>query len=184
MTAGAAGPAPTAGLPAGRDAALTVLFRVHYARLVGLARVLVGAQESAEDVVQDAFAALSRHWRSLRDKDAAPAWLQTAVLNAARGHLRRRSMARRVLAVTPSGRAEPEQGASAEVAALEADDHRRVVDELRRLPTRQREVLVLRYLGGLSEAEIADRLGISTGSVKRHAARALARLATQMEGWR
>jgi RNA polymerase sigma factor (sigma-70 family) len=47
---------------------------------------------------------------------------------------------------------------------------------VRDLPTRQRAVLVLRYYEGLSEAEIADLLGVSRGTVKSHAARALAML--------
>lgn len=52
---------------------------------------------------------------------------------------------------------------------------------LQRLPARQREVLVLRYYLDLSEAQIADALGIAPGSVKAHAHRGLAALRTQME---
>jgi RNA polymerase sigma factor (sigma-70 family) len=52
---------------------------------------------------------------------------------------------------------------------------------LRTLPTRQREALVLRYYADLSEAEIADVMGISRGAVKSHAARGLAALRQQLE---
>lgn len=63
-----------------------------------------------------------------------------------------------------------------------SDDHRRMRDALRGLPERQREVLVLRYYGDLSEAEIAAALDISTGGVKTHAHRGLAALGTGLEG--
>jgi RNA polymerase sigma factor (sigma-70 family) len=52
---------------------------------------------------------------------------------------------------------------------------------LRRLPERQREVLVLRYYLDLSEAGIADALGISRGAVKSHASRGIATLRTSLE---
>ncbi|HEY8545228.1 MAG TPA: sigma-70 family RNA polymerase sigma factor, partial [Acidimicrobiales bacterium] len=57
-----------------------------------------------------------------------------------------------------------------------------VLAALRALPDRQREVLALRYYLELSEAEIAEALGISTGSVKTHAHRGLAALAARFEG--
>ena len=58
----------------------------------------------------------------------------------------------------------------------------RVVTALAGLPFRRREVLVLRYYVGLSEAEIASMLGISTGTVKSTAARGLAALARRLGG--
>ena len=57
-----------------------------------------------------------------------------------------------------------------------ADRHAGVLDALRALPTRQREVLALRHYLELSEAEIAETLGISRGSVKAHASRGSAAL--------
>jgi DNA-directed RNA polymerase specialized sigma24 family protein len=54
-------------------------------------------------------------------------------------------------------------------------------DGLAGLPERQREVLVLRYYGDLSEAQIAEALGISPGAVKTHAARGLASLRPVLE---
>ena len=179
-----AGSASDPALPGDRDLALSALFRVHHGRLVGLARILVDDQQTAEDVVQDAFVALHAHWWRLRDKDAAPAWLQTAVLNAARSQLRRRYVARRLNPVLAP--VEVDGGgvevSSAESLVLSADESRRVLGELRRLPTRQREVLALRYLMDLSETEIASRLGISAGSVKTHASRGLSSLAVRLGG--
>jgi RNA polymerase sigma factor (sigma-70 family) len=65
--------------------------------------------------------------------------------------------------------------------ALLRDEHRAVLDALRSLPDRQRDVLALRYWGELSEAEIADALGIAPGTVKTHAKRALDALAHRLE---
>jgi RNA polymerase sigma factor (sigma-70 family) len=52
-------------------------------------------------------------------------------------------------------------------------EHQAVVAALRQLPSRQREVLVLRYYGGMSEAEIAAATGVSRGTVKSSTSRAL-----------
>ena len=64
---------------------------------------------------------------------------------------------------------------------LLAEDHREVIAALQALADRQREVLVLRYWAGCTEAEIAETLGISRGAVKSTASRALDALAKTME---
>jgi RNA polymerase sigma factor (sigma-70 family) len=72
----------------------------------------------------------------------------------------------------------PEQAlVSAESEVILSEDRRQVLDALASLPRRRREVLVLRYYLGLSEAEIAAVLGISPGTVKSTAARGLTTLA-------
>jgi RNA polymerase sigma-70 factor (sigma-E family) len=148
-------------------AAVEVLFRSRRLYLVRLARLLVDDRETAEDVVQDAFAGLHRRWRSLRSPDAAEAYLRTAVVNGSRSALRRRRTAR--------SQRWPDQDVLVEDAAdrpaLLAAEHRAVLDAMRRLPGRQREVLVLRYWAELGEAEIARMLGISVGAVKSSASR-------------
>ena len=63
-----------------------------------------------------------------------------------------------------------------------AEEHREILAALDRLAPRQREVLVLRYWSGLSEAEIAETIGISRGTVKSTASRALDLLETIMKG--
>ena len=165
----------TCAPPLQRDEAVTALFIAHHRRLVGLARLLVDDQQSAEDVVQDAFGQLHRRWNRLRDKDAAVAYLQIAVVNGSRSALRQRHVRRQkddvVLPDAPS----------AELSALRLEDHRELRAAIRRLPERQRQVLVLRYYLDLSEAEIAQWLDISRGSVKQHAARALAALSARLE---
>jgi len=126
--------------------------------------------------VQDAFVNVWRRPPDLREEDRLPAYLRSAVLNGARSAVRRRGVERRHLRAVASPTEAPE-------ARLAADDHR-VLAALRSLPTRQREVLALRYYLDLSEAEIADTLGISPGAVKTHASRGLATLAQQLEDLR
>src|SRR5262245_22870174 len=162
-------------LPVGRDAALTALFAAHYRGLVGLARLLVDDRAGAEDVVQDAFVALSRRWGRLRDPVAAHAYLQRSVINGARSRLRR-SYVRQRLRLVPA----PDEP-SAESAVLDRVQVSRMRSLIGELSARQREVLVLRYYLDLSEAEIAGLLGISAGSVKQHASRAIDRLAARLE---
>jgi RNA polymerase sigma factor (sigma-70 family) len=80
-------------------------------------------------------------------------------------------------AVLAGRSAEPTPHESAEAEAIRAEDCRRVLAALTALPSRRREVLVLRYYVGLSESEIAATLGISAGGVKSAASRGLAALA-------
>jgi RNA polymerase sigma factor (sigma-70 family) len=125
--------------------------------------------------VQDAYASMHVRWGQLTDQDAALSYIRAAVLNGSRTVLRRRGIARRV-GVLHRASAPPGVLASAEQEVILSEDRRQVLAALTRLPRRRREVLVLRYYLGLSEAEIAAVLGISTGTVKSTAARALAAL--------
>jgi RNA polymerase sigma-70 factor (sigma-E family) len=136
-------------------------------RFVRLAILLVDDPATAEDVVQEAFTGLHRHWSRLRDENAALGYLRTAVVNGSRSVLRRRRTAREY---TPPHTADAR---SAESLAMLSAEHQAVVSALGQLPRRQREVLVLRYYGGLSEAEIAEATGISRGTVKSTASRGL-----------
>jgi RNA polymerase sigma-70 factor (sigma-E family) len=147
------------------------LYQMHWRYLVRLAVLLVDDVASAEDVVQDAFVALHRRADGLRDPDAALAYLRTSVLNLSRSVIRRRQVARKHLTV-----GEPEAGPGADHDVLLHDEHRAVLAAVRALPPRQSEVLVLRYWAGLSEREIAETLGISSGSVKSSASRGMATL--------
>jgi RNA polymerase sigma-70 factor (sigma-E family) len=173
--------AGSGGTPPARPASaeprtLADLYRDHRLRLVRLAVLLVDDPGTAEDVVQEAFTGLHRHWAGLRDEAAALAYLRAAVVNGSRSVLRRRRTARDYVP--------PHQvnARSAESLALLSAEHQAVVDALGTLPPRQREVLVLRYYGGLSEAEIAEATGISRGTVKSTASRALDAVQRVMAG--
>ncbi|TFV86015.1 SigE family RNA polymerase sigma factor [Blastococcus sp. CT_GayMR16] len=152
------------------DGALIDLYRAQRPPLLRLAVLLTDDAGTAEDVVQDAFLALQRRWHAV-DPAAAVGYLRTSVVNGVRTLYRRRRVARRHLHT-----AGPEDVPSADLAVLLTEEHREVVEALRTLPRRQREVLVLRYWSELSEAEIAAALGIARGTVKSSASRGLASL--------
>lgn len=144
--------------------------------LVRLALLLVDDLPTAEDVVQDVFAALYRRYgERLAGLDNPDAYLRTSVVNTSRSVLRRR---RTVRAHVPEREGHV---ASAEEPVLLREEHAEVIAALHRLTRRQREVLVLRYWSHLSEAQIADTLGLSRGAVKSTASRALAALRRQLE---
>ena len=154
------------------------LFTAHHRRLVGLAALLVDDRSVAEDVVQDAFVALYRHWRGLRDPNAAVAYLNRTVVNASRDVLRRgRRADKATLQLVPRS----DELGTAEQDVVARSDGDRLWQAVTALPTRQREVLVLRYYLEQNESEIAETLGISRGSVKQHASRGLRALARSWE---
>ena len=150
------------------------LFRQHHGELVRLATILVQNRETAEDLVQDVFTALQGRAGGLTRPDDALPYLRSAVLNRCRSALRRQAVARRFgdLRGTDYGLTQ----ASVEAELVRDEDRRAVLAALAALPLRRREVLVLRYYLGLSEAEIAKTLGISPGTVKSSSARGLAAL--------
>ena len=94
---------------------------------------------------------------------------------------RARSAHRHHLVVAKHTPTQLEDAASAETHAMATQTRALVMGALHQLPTRQREVLVLRYYSDLSEAEIADALEISRGAVKSHAHRGLTTLRTTLE---
>jgi RNA polymerase sigma-70 factor (sigma-E family) len=157
------------------DWAVTELYSLHYRALVRLAVLLVRDIPTAEDVVQDCFVAMHEGWQRLRNADSALAYLRHAVLNRSRSVLRHRAVADKHLPNPP-----PDMP-SAEYGALVRLEQSAVVAALRKLPCRQREAIVLRYYGDLSEAEVAAAMGISCGAVKSHTARAMAALRADLE---
>jgi len=151
------------------DRALSELYAGHYGRLVRLGVLLLRDQALAEDVVQDSFVAVHQRWHRI-DQGNAPAYLAQTVVNRSRSALRHRGVVAR-------HRPEPlPDAAPADREVLASESRDRVLDALAGLPTRQREVLVLRYYLDLSEREIAKALGISQGAVKSHASRGAASL--------
>jgi RNA polymerase sigma factor (sigma-70 family) len=159
-------------------AALTELFRRHHGDLVRLATMMLRNRETAEDVVQDVFAAVQARSGKLVQPDAALPYLRAAVLNRCRSVMRRQVLAQRFGALRDVDFGLSQLSAEADV--IRTEERRQVLAALTALPRRRREVLVLRYYVGLSEAEIAKTLGISQGTVKSAAARGIAALARKL----
>jgi RNA polymerase sigma-70 factor (sigma-E family) len=170
-------PAVREPLAADGDAAgaVTALYAAHYRSLVGLAVLLVRDVGTAEEVVQESFIAMHSRWRMLRNSEKAQFYLRRSVVNGSRSVLRHRQV------VDRNPPRPPPDMPSAEEGAVELLERSAVVAALRTLPPRQREVLVLRYYGDLSETQIAQTMGISPGAVKSHTARAMSSLRGLLE---
>jgi len=137
---------------------VAALYQLHYPALVRLAALLVPDLATAEEIVQDAFAAVPSRWHAPPDTDAALAYLRWSVVHQSRS----------VPAPGPAaGTGEPDSA---------------VVSALRALSARQREVVVLRYFADLPEAEIAAATGMSVAAVRDHAAQAMSSLQADLEG--
>src|SRR2546430_15437383 len=153
------------GPMAGDDMATGVsgLFRARYPEMVRLADLL-GADDP-EDIAQEAFARLIRKHGSLRDPDAAVAYVRAIVCNLTRNRHRHLRVVR---LRTPAARDED----SSEQAVILREDHREVLAALAGLPPRRREAIVLRYWLDPSERGNAAGLGGSPGTVKTNRSRA------------
>jgi RNA polymerase sigma factor (sigma-70 family) len=142
------------------------LYVSQHDRLVRLAFVLTGSREVAEDVVQDSFVRLYKHWFSAERPEQ---YVRQIVVNGCRSHHRR------------AGR---QRDKMAKLYVLDAAIDRHGVelsDVLLDLPYRQRAAIVLRYYSDLSEVEIAEVLGCRPGTVGSLIHRGLARLRMVME---
>jgi len=155
---------------------VTALYEAHALGLIRLGVVMLGDRGAAEDVVQEAFCGLYRRWHALSDTTNALAYVRSSVINGCRSALRRR-----VRQLTVTGFGDEGESDSAESAALLGEEHRQVLVAIRRLPSRQREALVLRYYLDLDEAEIAASMRITRGTVKSTTSRALAALGRILE---
>ncbi|MEU6345969.1 SigE family RNA polymerase sigma factor [Streptomyces sp. NPDC046977] len=154
---------------------LTETYRAHYRSLLGLAALLLDDTASCEDVVQEAFIRVHSARKRVREPEKTLAYLRQTVVNLSRSALRRRILGLRLLSKPMPDMASAEEGA---YAILERDELKAA---LRTLQRRQREVLVLRYFADMTEAQVAETLGISIGSVKAYGSRGIAALRVAME---
>jgi RNA polymerase sigma-70 factor (ECF subfamily) len=159
------------------------LYRMHHPRVLRLCRLLLADPDEANDVTQEVFLKLFEALQPRGREIAWAPWLTRVAVNAC--HDRRRSgwwkwwrqehqefVEAQVLARDPSP----------EGQAISNQTRREVWGALRELPARQREVFVLRQVEGWSTEEVAERLGVSPGSVKRHLYRAVHTLRTALRG--
>ncbi|WP_442815292.1 SigE family RNA polymerase sigma factor [Streptomyces sp. NBC_01766] len=154
---------------------LTETYRAHYRSLLGLAALLLDDTASCEDVVQEAFIRVHSARKRVRDPEKTLAYLRQTVVNLSRSALRRRILGLKLLSKPMPDMASAEEGA---YDLLERDALKKAMRNLQR---RQREVLVLRYFADMTEAQVAEALGISLGSVKAYGSRGIAALRVAME---
>jgi RNA polymerase sigma factor (sigma-70 family) len=140
------------------------------------AAVLLGAGDDADDIVQEALVKAYRQLSRYRGESGFRPWLLAIVANETR-NLHRSRRRRDGLALRAAAREDPEPaGGDPADSAVAHERRRHLVEHLRRLGDRDREVLVCRFLLDLSEAETADALGLPKGTVKSRTSRALAKL--------
>ena len=140
-------------------------FAAEYGRLRGLGYLLTSDWGEAEELAQDALVRTYRAWGRVRRHDRPSAYARKVLVNRHRSLLRRAKVEARHLASRRTDEAyEAELGPDGLV----------LWSAVRQLPSRQRAVLVLRYVQDLSEAETAEVLGCRVGTVKSRASRALA----------
>lgn len=144
--------------------------------LLRTAYLIVWDAAEAEDLVQDCLLTVARRWPRVRGMAHPHAYARRVLINLALDGATRRTRRRDELAANGSAaaaeRADESSARRLHVVGVRAE----LIQALGTLPPRQRTVLVLRYFEDLSEAQAAELLGCSVGTVKSTASRALTRL--------
>jgi RNA polymerase sigma-70 factor (ECF subfamily) len=154
------------------DGRFAELYEAEFAAVYRACFALCGDRQLAEDAAQEAFARALERWRRLRERPWVAGWVATTALNVVRRSLRRRRA---------EPRPEPTPGEADTHGANERLD---LIRAIRALPARQQEALVLHYVADLSVDDVAEAMGVETGTVKTHLARAREAMARTLGGER
>jgi RNA polymerase sigma-70 factor (sigma-E family) len=133
--------------------------------LLRTAYLLTGDHGHAEDLVQTALLTTYRHWARVSERGEPTAYVRKALVNTSTSWRRRLSSTEQVIETLPE-----------QAAAAVPDRDEEMIRALRALPPRMRAVVVLRYFEDRSEAQTAELLGCSVGTVKTQSSRAMGRL--------
>jgi RNA polymerase sigma-70 factor, ECF subfamily len=155
------------GFVAAADDAVEVLYRAQFGPLSGYAQSLTGDPGVAVDIAQEAFARLLTRWRSVRDPRA---WLFFVATNLSRDYWRGVARDRELT----------DRAGTGSLTSTAHDPWLR--DLVERLPSRQRQAVLLHYYADISLEEIAKLLHVPTGTVKRRLHDGRQRLAAQLRG--
>lgn len=159
-----------------RDDEIAVLYRRHVPAAVALCRVLVHDEHLARDLAHDAFVRVAGRLRTLRDPDAFNAYLRRAVINAVASHARHVAAEQRAIA-----RLDPTEPVAA--GPMDGSDRAAMTRALSLLPPRQRLAVVCRFYLDWSEAQTAESMQCSVGTVKSLTSRGLAALRERQGEW-
>lgn len=149
-------------------------YRDQYRSMLGIALALAGDTGTAEDLVQEAFISAHRRWDRVSQYDIPKAWVRRVLINRATSLRRRLSAEGRAI-----GRVGAPESSPPDLSPETADLWR----EVRKLPRRQQQAIVLHYVGQLSTIEMADAMGCSRGAVKSHLHRAREALRGPLADW-
>lgn len=130
---------------------------------------ILGDREESEDVAQEALARAMVRWHKV--SEYGEAWVSRVAINLALDSVRSRQGRRRDILFATRGAVEDFEGERLDL-----------LQALRSLPRRQRQIVCLRYIADLPEAAVSDLLGCSVGTVKSHASRGVSRLRQQLIG--
>ncbi|MGW1030245.1 SigE family RNA polymerase sigma factor [Streptomyces sp. NPDC002577] len=158
-------------MQANQEAEFQDFVRARWSRLVRTAYLLTGDVHHAEDLTQTALAKAYRSWRRVSRSDSPEAYVRRMLVSCNSDRFRKRR-------VTEALTAAPPEVAGRDEAVSWADERSALLAALAELPPRQRAVVVMRYWEDLSEAEVAEVLGCSPGTVKSQASKGLAKLRT------
>lgn len=168
------------GIQRGEADALTHLVERHHSPLLGfLYRMTGGDRALAEDLAQEAFLRVLRSIDQYAYPRPFKPWLYGIATNVARDYFKRAEM--RHTDSMPDGEIGTDDAPRPEEALLSEDEARRVAAAVKDLPAHQREAVILRYYQDLSLAEIADVLGVPTGTAKSRLSLGLRRMREALE---
>jgi len=157
---------------------LEQIYREQYRSLVGFIAKRTGDRARAEELAQEAFV------RAIRSRPRHPrSWLYAVAANLVRDDARRAGVARQHLRVVRQEAERDRNAPAADTAWTQNEDAARLRAALAALAERDRDALLLKE-DGLSYDEIAERLGLSRGSIGTTLARARQRLVSAWEGGR
>ncbi len=148
-------------------------FQATYARVARVLGLAWADSDAVEDAAQEAFARALSRWSRVGQMERPDGWVYVTASNL----LRRRLQGSRGAGNPVPGGSEGSSGDRSDAVVNQIVTR----DALGRLPSRQREVVVLRYLAGLSTAETAEAMGCAEGTVKASLAKALGALRVDME---
>ena len=144
-------------------------FRELYIPAYAVAMRILRDPQDAEDAAAEGLARLAASWRRLQGVDYQRAWVLRVTANVSIDMIRKRRTIATDVGDVPG-------------APLGCDDRVTLAAALAKLPRRQREVVVLRYLADMTEVQVAEHLQITQGAVKQHTRRGLATLRTALTG--
>ncbi|MFI7410338.1 SigE family RNA polymerase sigma factor [Streptomyces sp. NPDC049627] len=145
--------------------------RARWSHLVRTAYLLTGDAHHAEDLTQTALAKAYRSWRRVARADNPEAYVRRMLVSCNSDRFRKRRVAEALTAAPP-------ETAGRDAGYAGVDERGPLLGALAQLPPKQRAVVVMRYWEDLSEAEVAEVLGCSVGTVKSQASKGLAKLRT------
>jgi RNA polymerase sigma-70 factor (ECF subfamily) len=174
----------------GDNSVFEQLVKQHTAKIIGLAWRLVGNREEAEDLAQEAFLRLHRSLPDFRGDSRISTWLYRTTTRLAIDHLRRERIKRKLFFFRQNNDApdlvdlasDARNDPGRELLAQEAMKSLR--RSLGKLSSRQQVIFTLRHYEGLALKEIAEHLGLETGTVKVHLHRAVTQLRRDLADYR